>query len=115
MNTSISLDLEIQKSKEILEHKKLNEIQKRLEDFEIIDLEEYKIKSYCKKCANEKSKEKEACKNCLQESFKEKLKLSFFASGWIIGSVISLFFTNNYTVVSFGLASGNILNLIKNL
>ncbi len=113
MNTPVSYDLELSKQKEILDHNKLNELQKRLEDFEVIDLEEYKVKSYCKNCANEKSKEKEACKACLKQNFKEKVKFSIFTGGWVVGSVISLFFVSNYSVVSFGLASGTLLKLIS--
>ena len=115
MNTPISYDLELTKPKEILDHDKLNELQRRLEDFEVIDLEEYKVKSYCKNCANEKSKSKEACKTCLQESFKSKINFSLFTGGWVVGSLISLFFVNNYSVVSFGLASGNIINLLNKI
>jgi hypothetical protein len=112
MNTPVTYDLELSKQKEILDHNKLNELQKRLEDFEVIDLEDYKIKSYCKNCANEKSKTKEACKKCLKENFEEKIKFSVFTSGWVIGSLISLFLVSNYSVVSFGLTSGTLLGAL---
>jgi hypothetical protein len=116
MNTPISSDLEINNPKEILDHNKLNELQKRLEEFEVIDLEDYKIKSYCKNCSNEKSKCEEACKKCMKDNFKNKLNYSFFTGGWVVGSLISLFLVDNYSIISFGLASGNIVNfLYKNI
>lgn len=112
MNTP-NIELPLSNSKELLDHAKLNELQSRLEKFQVIDLEEEcKVNSYCKNCANEKPKFKELCKNCNNREFKSKMEYGIFTSGWITGSIISVFFMENAPVVSFGLCCGTIINLI---
>ena len=109
MNTP-NIELPITKSKELLDHDKLNELQIRLEKFQVIDLEEEcKINSYCKNCAQEKFKE--LCKKCTKIDFKTKVEYGIFASGWLTGSIISIFFFENAAVISIGLCLGSISNL----
>jgi hypothetical protein len=111
MNTP-NIELPLSKSKEVLDHDKLNELQSRLEKFQTIDLEEEcKVNSYCKFCALEKPKFKEICKNCTKLEFNTKVEYGIFASGWLTGSIISIFFFENAPVISIGLCLGSISNL----
>ena len=101
--------------KEIDFHNKLNEPQAKIEDYEVIDMEEYmkerQVKSQCKECSREKAYHKEFCSICNKIKFKEKMSYGVFASGWIVASLSSSFFLSTSTMLSFGLTVGTLANL----
>lgn len=102
-------------TKEIDFHNKLNELQAKIEDYEVIDMEEYmkekQVKSQCKECSREKAYNKEFCSICNKIKFKEKMSYGVFASGWIIASLSSSFFLPTSTMLSLGLTCGTLANL----
>lgn len=107
------------KIKEIDFHIKLNELQAKIEDYEVLDIEEYiienRIKTYCKECSKEKFYNKDFCEECNKLKFEKKIGYGIFTSGWITASIVSSFFFSSTTVLSVGLSTGTLLNLTYNL
>lgn len=102
-------------TKEIDFHIKLNELQAKIEDYEVIDMEEYmkekRVKSQCKECSKEKAYNKDFCSECNQIKFKTKLSYGIFASGWLVASLSSSFFLPVTSMLSVGLTCGTLANL----
>jgi len=102
-------------TKEIDFHNKLNELQAKIEDYEVIDMEEYmkerQVKSQCKECSREKAYNKEFCSECNKIKFKTKMSYGVFASGWIAASLTSSFFLPTTSMLSIGLTCGTLANL----
>jgi hypothetical protein len=108
----------LQQKKEIKEidfHNKLNELQAKIEDYEVIDMEEYmkdkQFKSKCKECSREKAYNKDFCSICNNIKFKTKVSYGVFASGWIVASLASSFFLSTTSMLSIGLTCGTLANL----
>jgi hypothetical protein len=103
------------KTKEIDFHNKLNEIQAKIEDYEVIDIDEYinekRVKSYCKDCGKEKNYAKDFCIKCNDIRFKSKVNYSLFTTGWVIASLASSFYFPTSTMISVGLTAGTLLSL----
>lgn len=103
------------KNKEIDFHNKLNEIQAKIEDYEVLDIDEYmnenRVKSHCKDCGKEKTYNKKLCKECNNLKIKSKINYGLFTSGWISASLACSFFFSTTTILSFGLSSGTLLSL----
>ena len=109
----------LQQKKEIKEidfHNKLNELQAKIEDYEVIDMEEYmkekQVKSQCKECSREKAYNKDFCSECNSIKFKTKVSYGIFTSGWIVASLTSSFFLPIPSMLSIGLTSGTLANMI---
>jgi hypothetical protein len=107
--------LQQHKTKEIDFHNKLNELQSKIEDFEVIDIDEYmyekRVKTYCKDCGKEKNYNKDFCKICNNLRFKSKINYGIFTSGWISASLGCSFYFPTASMLSFGLCSGTLLSL----
>jgi hypothetical protein len=103
------------KTKEIDFHNKLNELQTKIEDFEVIDINEYilekRVKSYCKDCGKEKNYTKDFCNTCNNIRFKSKINYGLFTTGWVTASLACSFFFPTATILSFGLCSGTLVSL----
>jgi hypothetical protein len=101
--------------KEVDFHIKLNELQAKIEDYEVLDMDEYmkekQVKSKCKECSREKAYNKDFCSICNKIKFKTKVSYAIFTTGWLSASLISSFFFSTSTIISFGLSSGTLLNL----
>jgi hypothetical protein len=97
--------LQQHKTKEIDFHNKLNELQAKIEDYEVLDIDDYinekRVKSYCKDCGKEKNYNKFFCKDCENIRFKSKVNYGLFTTGWIGASLTSSFyFSDSYNVIS---------------
>lgn len=106
-------------TKEIDFHNKLNELQAKIEDYEVIDIEDYmkekRVKSQCKECSREKAYNKDFCSECNNIKFKERISYGVFASGWIAASLASSFFLPVTSMLSIGLTCGTLSNLVYKL
>jgi hypothetical protein len=88
--------LQQHKTKEIDFHNKLNELQAKIEDYEVIDIDEYI---------------NEFCKDCNDIRFKSKVNYGLFTSGWISASIGCSFYFPTASILSVGLSAGTLISL----
>ena len=107
--------LQQHKTKEIDFHNKLNELQAKIEDYEVLDIDDYinekRVKSYCKDCGKEKNYNKFFCKDCENIRFKSKVNYGLFTSGWISASIGCSFYFPTASILSVGLSAGTLISL----
>ena len=94
----------------IAEHSRLNEKEKKIDEYANLQIENDKSTISCLQCG--KNSDKIKCKNCAQESKNKRIEYSFFISSWAISSILTFFANETSSAISTGLCCGAVLTNI---
>ena len=94
----------------IAEHSRLNEKEKKIDEYVSLQIEKDKSAIACLQCG--KNSDKIKCKDCAQENKNKRIEYSFFISSWAVSSILTFFTSEPSAAISTGLCCGAVITNI---